>query len=343
MSGMPRRVRTQPTTRLVPHNYGIYRGVNARYVQRTQKTVYGGLRSSLEMIGAVIAPITLFTAIGLYIGWRRTASYAQYFGIDQSVLQYSTQDYLLRSWQSANRVVFAVALGSIVVTVLHFGVKQLMLPERRRWLRLVELISYSIAGFSGVVLIVLAISSVVPAADLWISGIIRNIPYVTNRAIVALAAALLLYFGSSALRARNLQQRRFAIGQSAANTRVVTVLVVALLFLGLLSATDKYVSILGSVDAEYMAATLSDRQGVIVYSKTDLALPEEVSRTELTGPNQEYHYRYEGLRLYIRSADRYFLLPATWSKVDTNTAQAARLIVLRDDQSLRLEFLPGSK
>jgi hypothetical protein len=117
----------------------------------------------------------------------------------------------------------------------------------------------------------------------------------------------------------------------------------ALLFLGLLSATDKYVSILGSIDAEYMAATLSGRQGVIVYSKEDLALPKEVLRTDLAGPNQAYRYRYEGLRLYIRSGDKYFLLPATWSKVDTDTTRAARLIVLGDDQSLRFEFLPGSR
>jgi hypothetical protein len=294
------------------------------------------------MIGAVVAPITVLTALGLYIGWRRTASYAQYFGIDQSVLQYSTQDYLLRSWQNASQVVFAVVLGSIVATVFHLQVKHLMLSQRERSLAVLMLISYVIIGLSSAVLLILVISAIVPAGDQWIYGIIYNSPYVTSHAVVALAAALLLYFGPLALRARNLQQRRFVIDQLAPNTRVITVLVMTLLFLGLLSATDKYVSRLGSEDAEYMAATLSDRQGVIVYSKDDLALPNEVSRTELTGPNQAYRYRYEGLRLYIRSADRYFLLPTTWSKVDANTTRAARLIVLRDDQSLRLEFLPGS-
>lgn len=343
MSDIPRRMRKKRTARLASHNYDIYRGANSRYVKKTQEMGNSGLRSNLEMIGAVIAPITLFTALGLYIGWRRTASYAQYFGVDQSVLQYSTQDYLLRSWQSASRVLFPVVLGSIVVTVFHLKAKQLMLSKRRRSLRVLKLISYVIAGFSGATLIMLAISSAVPAVYRWIFGIIYYIPYLTNHAIVALTVALLLYFGSLALRARNLQQRLIAIEQPVVSTRVITVLVMVLLFLGLLSTSDKYISILGSVDAEYMAATLPDRQGVIVYSKEDLALPKEVLRTELIGPNQAYRYRYEGLRLYIRSADRYFLLPATWSKVDTNTTQAARLIVLRDDQSLRFEFLPGSK
>lgn len=293
------------------------------------------------MIGAVIAPFTLITALGFYIGWRRTASYAQYFGIDQSVLQYDTQDYLLRGWQSANRVVFVVVLGSLVVALFHLKAKQLMLSKRQRSLRMLELVSYVIAGLSGATLVMLTISLVFPAADLWISGVINSTPYVTSHSMVALAVALLLYFGSLAVRARNLQQCRIVIEQLIVSPRVVTVLVVTLLFLGLLSVSDKYVSTLGSVDAEYMAATLSSRQGVIVYSKEDLALPKGVSRTELAGPNQAYRYRYEGLRLYIRSADRYFLLPATWSKVDTNTTQAARLIVLRDDQSIRLEFLPG--
>lgn len=342
MSGVQHRA--QMATRLGLRNRATYRGreVDDRHVTKTQEAVNSGLRGSLELLGTVITPITLFTALGLYIGWRRTASYAQYFGIDQSVLQYNTQDYLLRSWQSANRVIFTVVLGSLVATLFHLWVKQLMQFEQHRWARTLALISYIITGLSGVVLIVLAISAIVSPIDKGVSGVLYSLPYITNYALIAFAAALLLYFGSLALRLRSLQQQ-VSIFQSAANTRIIATLVMALLFLGVLSASDKYVSLLGSVDAEYMAATLSKRQGVIVYSKEDLALPKEVSRTELTGNNQAYHYRYEGLRLYIRSADRYFLLPATWSKIDADSARAARLIVLRDDPSLRFEFAPGLK
>lgn len=306
--------------------------------QAVQGTVNGGLSNSLGAIGTVIAPITLLTALGLYIGWRRTASYAHYFGIDQSVLQYTAQDYLLRSWQSADRVVFSVMLCSIAIMAFHLCVKQVLASNRRRLSRLLQLISYAIVGSSGAVLIL----SFVPPVSLWIFRITDDIPYVTNNMLVAFTPALLLYFGSLALRARNLQHPRPATGQRVVDTRMITVLAMGLLFLGLLSATDKYVSLLGNADAEYTAATLRDRQGVIVYSKEDLALPKEVLRTELTGPNEAYHYRYEGLRLYTRSGDRYFLLPETWSKVDANTTRADRMIVLRDDQTLRFEFAPGS-
>jgi hypothetical protein len=79
-------MRRHPKARVESHKYGTSRGGNHQYVRRTQDTVNDGLRSSLEVIGAVIAPITVLTALDLYLRWRRTASYAQYFGIDQSVL-----------------------------------------------------------------------------------------------------------------------------------------------------------------------------------------------------------------------------------------------------------------
>jgi hypothetical protein len=54
-------------------------------------------RGVLEAIGLVVAPTTLLTAVALYFGVKLTASRADYFGIDQSTLGFSTRDYLLRS------------------------------------------------------------------------------------------------------------------------------------------------------------------------------------------------------------------------------------------------------
>ncbi|QWF85937.1 hypothetical protein [Amycolatopsis sp. CA-230715] len=291
----------------------------------------GRLRDSLETLGAVIAPPTLLTALGLYLGWRRTDSYARYFGIDQSVLRYDTQDFLLRSWQSAHQVVFALVLGAIVAAAGHLAL------TRTRWGRVHHVVSLAIALISGAVLLVQLASWFVPPLDRWISGVVYYIPYLTPYAITAFAVASLAYSGLLLWRGRGARAAPIPRGP----LKIAGSLVAVLLFLGVLSATDKYISILGGKDAEYMSTTLPERQGVIVYSAQDLALSDPVTCTELTGPNRAYRFRCEGLRLYLRSADTYFLLPATWSQADTDP-RPDRLIVLRDDPSVRLEFTPPS-
>ena len=70
-------------------------------------------RRALELIGLVVAPTTLVTALAFYFGWVLTNSRASYFGIDASALGYSTQDYLLRSADA-----LFVPLGSVFVLAL---------------------------------------------------------------------------------------------------------------------------------------------------------------------------------------------------------------------------------
>ncbi len=54
-------------------------------------------RQLLAWIGAIVAPLTLLTALAYYFGWRRERAFAGYFGIDPSVLGLSSNDYVLRS------------------------------------------------------------------------------------------------------------------------------------------------------------------------------------------------------------------------------------------------------
>ncbi|HEY2209483.1 MAG TPA: hypothetical protein VGH26_09350, partial [Gaiellaceae bacterium] len=49
------------------------------------------------LIVAVVAPVTLITALAYYFGYRRESAFAGYFGIDPSALGFTTNDYVLRS------------------------------------------------------------------------------------------------------------------------------------------------------------------------------------------------------------------------------------------------------
>jgi hypothetical protein len=56
-----------------------------------------------------------------------------------------------------------------------------------------------------------------------------------------------------------------------------------------------------------------------------------VRETELPGAEARYRFRYDGLRLLVRSNNRYFLLPVQWRP-------GTHAIVLPDDPALRIEL-----
>jgi hypothetical protein len=63
----------------------------------------GGLR---EWIAVLLGNSAVLTALLIYFGWRRNDAHATGLGMQENLLQQSTQDYLLRS------------VGSVVVAVL---------------------------------------------------------------------------------------------------------------------------------------------------------------------------------------------------------------------------------
>ncbi|MEN3314615.1 MAG: hypothetical protein V7605_849 [Acidimicrobiaceae bacterium] len=58
-----------------------------------------------------------------------------------------------------------------------------------------------------------------------------------------------------------------------------------------------------------------------------------VGETRFPEPESAYGFRYDGLKLLFHSGGRYFIIPASW------TPSGGTTIVLRDDDSLRPEFV----
>jgi hypothetical protein len=50
-----------------------------------------------ELLTPVIAPVTALTALLSYVGWVSNRAFYDYFGVDQSLLSRSIQDYVLGS------------------------------------------------------------------------------------------------------------------------------------------------------------------------------------------------------------------------------------------------------
>jgi hypothetical protein len=109
-------------------------------------------------------------------------------------------------------------------------------------------------------------------------------------------------------------------------------LIGVVVFLSIFWATKELAQALGRGQARQLERSLSSRPGAIVYSDRRLYLPG-VSESELTGGG--YRFRYAGLRLLVRSAGKYLLIPEGWSRA------SGVVILLNDDDSIRVEFTRG--
>ena len=101
------------------------------------------------------------------------------------------------------------------------------------------------------------------------------------------------------------------------------------------AATD-YAAAVGSTRARQFASELSRHPDAIIYSERDLQLEAAGAvKSACRGRDPAYRYRYEGLKLMLRSENRYFFLPSRWSRAD------GRAIVIPESDSLRFEFSPA--
>src|SRR5215510_12251894 len=80
---------------------------------------------TVELAASVVGPVTVLAALLYYFGWVRTAALFDYFGIDQRLLGYTTQDYLARSAGVAFRPTTALVLGALAAIVAHSQLGQL--------------------------------------------------------------------------------------------------------------------------------------------------------------------------------------------------------------------------
>ena len=280
--------------------------------------VEASLHQTLRTIGSVIAPTTLLTALLFYFGWVSVSVQARYFGFDASLLEFSTQDYLLQSISPT-----FLPLGGALLVVLallrgHNFLDHWIGPGRAGGIVVGVVAAAGLAlffrGFFGI----LWPRPVDPLTPLGFAGGLGLVSYTLF-----------------------LRRRRSATDGSQAAAprpavRLFSLDALALsLFIGLsvVWVVAEYAEWDGSRKAQRLVRDLAYRPAVVVYSPQRLLLEGPGVREEdLSGAEAEYAYRYDGLRLLVRSGDRLFLLPAEWSHDDGN------VILLRDRDDVRMEF-----
>ena len=111
------------------------------------------------------------------------------------------------------------------------------------------------------------------------------------------------------------------------------VLILVLLAFAVFWNVERMAHVVGEEYAAQITANPRQLLAVTIYSPKSLEIHlRGVQETRLGNPESAYRYRYDGLRLVQRSGDRYLLMSEQWD------ARSARIVVLRDSDSLRLEF-----
>jgi hypothetical protein len=277
----------------------------------------GSAARAVEILGSIVAPSSLLTALLYFFGWVRTGAFFGYFGIDRSLLHLSTEDYLLRTPELALRPLVAVALLLAALSIVH---RQL---DRR------PTSSITRRGAAGLRL-----------ASLILIGVGAVGLFNPGHALPPLSSALALCLGSATAAATMIGQAPQADDIHRPVTRpqryIMRIPLLGVAVLGAFWAESVYAQHAGARLAEYTATTPSSRPAAVIYSKERLQISGPgVQVATLPAASAKYQFRYTGLRLLAFADGRWILLPEGWRRGNGATA-----ILLPDEATIRVDFQP---
>ncbi len=277
-------------------------------------------RSVLQVVGSVVAPTSLLTALLYYFGWAHAYWFFHYFGIDITLLGLTTQDYMMRSVDALFVPLTVVLSAGLFLLWANANVAPRLFsgPQAQRRRR----VSAIAVGLVGVVLFMVGL------AGIFVDSLVESYHLAFP---LSLGSGALLVFYASRLQAR--PQGAAARGRMRSNALLEATVAFLLVALSMFWAATNYAASVGEGRARQFAREVVDRPEATVYSKERLLLAgrgvEEAVCADQAGG---YRFRYDGLRLILRSAEQYFLLPERWSPSD------GVAIVVPQSESVRLQF-----
>ncbi|MFF5205661.1 hypothetical protein [Streptosporangium sp. NPDC000396] len=285
-------------------------------------------RELRAVIGFLTGAASLAAATLVYMGWAYTDAYLGHFYLRALDLEFGFLEYALRGLTlfTPNLVTVAVLVILLLAALARRSALRSLLPRKARDFetRMVERSGLRrnadrVARVSGVLLTVGGLVLLIWLAD--------RIPGRSHEKTYAVLA--LLGLGPLVL---TWSIRGTPAGRIAFTMALVTASVC------LLWAASLHANATGISSANRMIAKLPWSPSVSIYSVDQLALKDDsVNRVDLR--HGRYRYRYDGLRLLMIRGGRYYLLPVVsrddWAK------GGGRVIVITDDDEVRVEILPG--
>ncbi|MGH2701047.1 MAG: hypothetical protein ACRDJ2_04630, partial [Actinomycetota bacterium] len=122
------------------------------------------------------------------------------------------------------------------------------------------------------------------------------------------------------------------------NRSAILAVLIALVALSLFWAASEYARELGRSRAIRLAANLDLLSDAVVYSHQQLHIDAPGTTEDPIGEDEtSFRYRTSGLKLFIKSDDKYFLLSEGW------TRSQGTAIVIPDTADIRIELAPGDR
>jgi len=275
----------------------------------------------IRVVGSIVAPTALLTALLYYFGWVVTNAQAKVFGLDESALGYSTRDYLLRSTGAIFIPLGCILLVGVAWIWAHRVLSGwLKIPERR------ETVARLTKAFalSGAVMVAIGLVGVI--RPMTMSSIVP--PLLFSLGIPLCAYAGFLY--------GRLHPGRRPGGRESPLRLLNATIVVLLVALCVFWVIGEYAERAGRTRALGAATRLNDRPSVVVYSPQRLHIDASgVQETELIDSDSGEQFRYSGLRLLFRANGKYFMVSNDWWNNGIT-------IVLPDTPEFRFEFIRAS-
>ena len=282
--------------------------------------------------GSVAAQAAVLTALLYYMGWVRSHATLGYFGIDPRMLDYTTQDYVLRSLNSTFAPLIVGTLVLVGAVKLHETLVEPRISQGGRWtvrtLRLGPLIGVALALLISVELVApkllpLPRGVMLPAALLLALALLSYCPYLLSRVRPENAEG-----GEDAERA----ERAEGSEHSEFFRRFRFVATLGLGFVGVLWLLAVYADEAGVVRAEDILGRLKKDPEVTVYSEFPLAINGlGVGVAQFGADGHKYRYAYSGLRLLVSGNDNLVLVSPHWRKGE-------KIYVIDDNESVRADF-----
>jgi len=305
-------------------------GTSARTVPKDVPSDGGRQIGSLDEAGVwrlatgILGQTALLTALLLFFGWARTQATFAYFGVDLSLLNMSTTDYVLRSVNSAYNPLLLIGLAFLAGTLLH---AKLGRRDVGRWNQ--RTINHGVSVLAWI-LIAIGVSALLWGE--WSRQIGDWVPdepglaFAWLPATLATGFALLIYAGPS----RSREGRPSSDERSPYQAFALVALFVMAMFwtVSLLAVYD------GRARALAIERDPTELAEVALLSQHVLAIQgPDIDSTDLNVPDARYRKSYTGLRLLAHADGKYFLIPLTWRR------GRDRVFQVPDDPSVRIELI----
>jgi hypothetical protein len=271
---------------------------------------------ALGVVSAIGPPVTVATALLFYFGWARADAQAAFMGLNVSLFGYGVQDYLLISINALFLPLVCILAASIAWLALDRVLRRRIEQDRRRAIIL------RAAGIAGLVsALVVGVSLLLAILEPARTALFT--PYLM--AVGVLVATWCIHLRRLG---RDGKVPALSTEQRAVETTLILSIVTLLLFWG----TADYAQALGRRLAVDYTQGVQFMPRAEVYSAKPLGIGSAAVREVSVGTADAALYRYDGLRLLVLSGGRYFFLHDGW------TPQTGTVIVLPDDNSVRIEF-----